>query len=186
MGLDILGVSSDYMHEYTDNDDEIEIGETYGSTYISYSGYSTFRDALIRYCTDGHISSIGSNYFGMPLACCFYDDKTYAVAFNPECFTQEEIMNNQEVSNYVLKLKCLQKDYPKLYNIYDFVCHSDCEGEVPVDTCERLLPILTEFIDTFEECKEKFNYAEWVVDFAKRLSNVLTEIVPVGGKLLYS
>ena len=35
MGLDILGVSSDYMHEYTDNDDEIEIGETYGSAYIS-------------------------------------------------------------------------------------------------------------------------------------------------------
>lgn len=178
MGLSITGVSYDYKINEEEGDFE---GEEFSSTDIGYFGYKFFRDALIEFCTDGRLN-LDSNYGGGPLAWCFYDDETYEILFEPEDFSEERL-KNPKVQEYQRKLNSLKKDYPKLYEVYDFVCHCDAEGIVPAKTCKRLLPILKEF---YQADKKNYGYSGWDYNFTENLISILEEVVQVGGKLYFS
>lgn len=197
MGLTLTAVSADYG--YTEDREEI-IGEEYLSTDIGYGGFKNFRDALLRMVSGGAATDnnclflrkkfipSGDMFFQCHkpqtdyLVYCFYDNKTKVVLTGSEGLDEDDL-KNEKVVNYLKKLEDLKESYPKVFDIYPFIAHTDCEGEMPLDQCEKLLPLVKEF---YSANKGHYGYSGMDYNFTEDFIAILEEVVSHKGKLWFS
>ena len=194
MGLVLKAVSKDYG--YNEEKDDY-IGEGYLSTDIGYGGFKMFRNNLAKWASNNvaddtslfinnKILPSGDVFFSSHndedyLAYCFYDSENYTVLMD---FDQasEESKKNEKFINYIKKLDFLKKEFPKLYTLYPFIFHCDCQGEVPLEQCEQILPLIKEFHETDNR---SYGYSGWEYNFVEDLISVLEEVITHKGKLLF-
>ena len=177
MGLTLKAVSKDYHY-----DEEGEgVGEEYSSTDIGYGGYKFFRDALLKFASNGKMMDIVCRFEGKELTWCFYSSKTYIVVSSKEQLDDED-EGNEKVKEYFKRLEKLKAEYPDVYEIFGFIAHNDCEGEIPLFQCEKLLPVLKRF---YEVDKNNYGYSGWDYNFTEDLINVLEEVIENKGKLWF-
>lgn len=194
MGLTLRGVSKDY--KYDEEKDEY-IGDEYSSTDIGYGGFAAFRNNLTKWASEdkaddkslfinNRISPSGDVFFSRHnsedyLAYCFYDSETYEVLMD---FNQgsEENRKSEKFINYIKKLDFLKQEYPKLHTLYPFIFHCDCEGEIPTEQCEQILPLIKEF---HKVDNRSYGYSAWEYNFVEDFITILEEVVEHKGKLLF-
>ena len=193
MGLSLYYATKDYEYSY---ETDAYKGSCDLSFDIGYVGYKIFRDKLLQFATNGlangdslFIDGIIKNSNKMTmfmteeeqknlLCYCWYsDDKGYKVIMNKEDFNNEEITNEKQ--EYLDKLEKIKKLYPKVYDLYPFVFHSDCEGYILKDQVINVLPIL-------KECKQA-NYLknEYDKDFLDFLIVTIEKVIKTNGKLMF-
>ncbi len=194
MGLTLRGVSKDYR--YDEEKDEY-IGDEYSSTDIGYGGFAAFRNNLTKWASEdkaddkslfinNRISPSGDVFFSRHnnedyLAYCFYDSETYVVLMDFE-EGSEESKKSDKFINYIKKLDFLKQEYPKLYTLYPFIFHCDCEGEMPTEQCEQILPLIKEFHKVDDR---SYGYSAWEYNFVEDFIGILEEVVEHKGKLLF-
>lgn len=168
---------SERLEEYT--------GKSYGSTDIGYFGFKFFRDALMKFATNGTFTDISKDkYFdGSNVIGGFMRDDTLAICMLREDFSENDIKEDFEaVVSYLNKLDDMKQKYPKLYSLFPLIAHCDCEGEIPYEQCRMILPVLKEF---YETDKHNYGYSGWDYNFTEELINVITECIKHKGKLLF-
>jgi hypothetical protein len=178
MGLSLKAVSKDYHY-----DEEVEdyVGEYESlTTDIGYFGYKFFRDDLIKYCTNGKYENIKEVFYVFD---CYQDTETYKIAMIEKDFEEQELQD-EAVQKYLIKLNHLKNVCPKLYNCYPFVMHNDCEGEIPYEQLESVLPILQEYKQ--EHTNKKYGYGGWDYDWLQDLIDIIEEAIEMKGKLMFS
>ena len=178
MGLSLVAVNKSYG--YTKNGDYKKGNIRYSDVDIGYCSYKIFRDDLLKYLTNNRINKLEEldRYFGK----YFYDDKTYRVATKQINNFSKEELQELEVIAYLKKLEKLKIDYPKLYDCFAFIEHCDCEGEMPYQQVEDVLPHLKDFA---EKNKKQYGYLR-ALDFTNDLILVLEDVVKNKGKLYFS
>lgn len=178
MGLTLTAVSKDYHY-----DEEGEgVGEEYSSTDIGYIGYKIFRDALLNFASNGKMKDLNCRFANKELTWCYYEPKTFIVTTSKEQFDDDDKIN-EKIEEYFKRLEKLKEEYPDVYEIFGFIAHNDCEGEIPLFQCEMLLPVLKRF---YEVDKNNYGYSGWEYNFAEDLINILEEVVEKKGKLWFS
>jgi hypothetical protein len=171
MGLSLQAVSIDYHYDEDIHDYVGEEGTI--SSDIGYISYKIFRDDLVSFATNNKIKSIDDYYCGEKLTLCWYDEKTFEVAMEEIGFKDEE---------YILRLEQMKREYPKLYDIFPFVEHCDCEGTMPYTQIEKVLPVLEEFN---KQKNKKYGYSAYNYDFAEDLVEIMKEVISMKGKLYF-
>ena len=189
MGLCISARSSDYKYIYnyneeTQEDEETEIGEDYYcDADIGYIGFKNFRDKLVEFATNGKFTDIANDKYddGEPLCWAFYDDETYQIGIDKNIFTEEDL-KKESIKKYLNKLNHMKENYPKLYQIFPFIAHSDCEGEVPYEQVLSAYPIIKEFYEV-----DKTNYGYWgkEYNFTECLLKTFETVIEKKGKLYF-
>ena len=194
MGLTLSAVSKDYG--YNEEKDDY-IGEKYLSTDVGYGGFKVFRNKLIQWASNNKLNDESTFENGkfikgseMPdffqrnnpnkLYWGFHEEKTYAVAMEDD--GDEDDLKNEKWIKYVEKLKALKEQYPKVYVLYPFLSHCDCEGEMPLKQCEQILPLIKEF---HKVDNRSYGYTGWEYNFVEDFISILEEVVNHKGKLLF-
>ncbi|MBR3208815.1 MAG: hypothetical protein IKF82_00960 [Bacilli bacterium] len=195
MGLTLSAVSKDYGYN---EEKEDYIGEEYLSTDIGYGGFKVFRNNLIKWASNNKLNDESTFENGKfikgsetpdffqrnnqnKLYWGFHEEKTYVVAMEDD--GDEDDLKNKEWIKYVEKLKALKEQYPKVYVLYPFLAHCDCEGEMPLEQCEQILPLIKEFhkIDN-----RSYGYSGWEYNFVEDFISILEEVVNHKGKLRFA
>lgn len=192
MGLTLRAVSKDYR--YDEEKDEY-IGEAYSSTDTGYGLFRTFRNNLIKWVTDGVAddNSLFINNKILPgeesflsrrpadqfLAYCFYDSDDYTVRMSFE-EAGEGSQQDPKFIEYIKKLEFLKENYPKLYTLYPFVFHCDCEGKMPLSQCKQILPLIKEF---HEFDNKSYGYVGWKYNFVEDFIRILEDVINHEGEL---
>ncbi len=192
MGLTLKAVSKDYGY---DEEKDNYIGEEYLSTDIGYGGFKAFRENLAKWSSDNKADDMslfinnkilpsGDVFFSRHnqeeyLGYCFYKGDTYVVLTD---FDQgsEESKKNEKFINYCKKLDFLKKEFPKLYTLYPFIFHVDSVGEMPLEQCEQILPLIKEF-HKFDN--RSYGYSAWKYNFVEDFIKILEEVIKHNGKL---
>ena len=139
MGLSICAVSKGY-HWSKRLDDAV--GKRYADVDIGYIGWKFFRDALLKFASNGVYSDITKDVLrGKEFTWCWWNSDTYAVLM-----TREEFSGEPD-EDYLDKLEYLKKEFPRVYAIYPLISHNDCEGELPLYQCKAVLPVIQEFFE---------------------------------------
>lgn len=177
MGLTLCAVSKGYR--YSKKKDDM-IGKMFNSVDVGYGGFMSFRNALLKFASGGAFSHIvDDDLFGKSFSWCWFKDKTFVVIM-----TKEQLENDDDYDKeYFDKLNWLKNNYPKLYDIYPFLVHCDCEGEMPLEQVEKLLPIVKTF---YTYNKHNYGYSAWEYNFTKEFIKVLSVVVEKKGKLYFS
>lgn len=181
MGLDVYAVSRGYR--YSEEKDDM-VGSQYASTEIGYIGFLRFRNALTSFASDGRFHDImGDRYLGKKLTWCFNDEKTFVVATGGSYFSEEDRKENgAAIDAYLERLDAMGREFPKLLAVFPLIAHSDCAGEIPLDQCKGILPILREFrkVDS-----TNYGYSAWDYNFTDELISVVEEAIAHRGKLYF-
>ena len=182
MGLNIAAVSRGYKYSEKKGD---MVGSEYDSTIIGYIGFKFFRDALVSFASDGDIKdAVEYQYLGKSLCWCFSNNDTNVVANDKKDFSEGDFEKyGEEINEYLRKLDWLDEKYPKLRAIYPFIAHSDCQGEIPLEQCRQILPILREFRAADGR---HYGYSGHDYNFTDRLISVVESAVSHRGKLYFS
>lgn len=194
MGLTLRAVSKDYGY---DEEKDEEIGEEYSSTDTGYGSFRAFRNNLIQWATDGVAddNSLFINNRILPgeesflshrpdeefLAYCFYDSEDLSIRMSLEEVSAES-QQNPKFINYLKKLEFLKENYPKLYTLYPFVYHSDCEGIMPASQCKQILPLIKKF---HELDNRSYGYGAWGYNFVEEFIQVLEDVIAHEGELYF-
>ena len=195
MGLRLSAVSKDYGY---DEEKEDYIGEDYLSTDIGYFGFKTFRDNLIKWASNNKLNgettfengefikgSEEPDFFQRnnqnKLYWGFHENHTLVIAMEDD--GDEEDLKNEKWIKYVEKLKALKEQYPNVYVLYPFLSHCDCEGEMPLEQCEKILPLIKEF---HKADNRSYGYSAWEYNFVEDFIKVLEEVIKHKGKLRFS
>jgi hypothetical protein len=195
MGLTLRAVSKDYGY---DEEKDEDIGEVYSSTDTGYGSFRAFRNNLIKWATNDAAddNSLFINNKILPgeesffsrrpadefLAYCFYDSEDFVIRMELEEGSKES-QQNPKFINYIKKLEFLKEAYPKLYTLYPFVYHCDCEGKMPLNQCKQILPLIKEF---HEFDKRSYGYSGWEYNFVKDFIQILEDVVNHEGELDFS
>lgn len=171
MGLSLKAVSIDYHYDKELDDYIGEKGSI--SSDIGYIGYKFFRDDLVSFTTNNKIKSIDDYYRGKELTWSWYDDKTFEVAMEEIDFEDKE---------YISRLEQMKREYPKLYDIFPFIAHCDCDGTISYKQIENVLPVLEEFN---KQKQKKYGYSAHNYDFAEDLVEIMKEVISMKGKLYF-
>lgn len=180
MGLCIRAVSADYHYDEKIQDN---VGEEYSDVDIGYIGFKLFRDSLVKYASNGRFNDSYKDKYddGTHLCGNFYNDNDLRVCINEEDFTKEDLENGgEDLKIYFNKLNHMKKNYPKLYQVFPLFSHHDTEGEIPLEHCKMILPVIKEF---YEHDKHNYGYSGWDYNFTEELINVLETAINHGGKL---
>jgi hypothetical protein len=194
MGVTLKAVSADYGYAREQDD---YIGEIYLSTDTGHGKFRTFRNNLIKWATDNKADdmSVLVNNEILPsndsplrpthedeeyLDYCYYDEN-FSICMTPDDAALET-RQKEDFVKYMEKLDFLKENYPKLYTIYPFAYHCDCEGEMPFKQCEQVLPLIKEF---HEFDNRSYGYSAWEYNFVEDFIKILEEVVAHKGKLLF-
>jgi len=195
MGLQLRAVSADYGYS---QEQECYVGEEYLSTDTGYGGFKLFRNNLILWASNNKLNDESTFENGefikgseIPdffqrndqnkLYWGFHETKTYVTAMEDD--GDEEDLKNKEWVKYTEKLKALKEQYPKVYILYPFLSHCDCQGEMPLKQCEQILPLIKAF---HEVDNRSYGYSAWKYNFVEDFIKVLEEVVTRKGKLFFS
>lgn len=193
MGLSLYYATKDYKYDY---ETDTYIGNCDLSFNIGYMSYKIFKDKLLEFATNGmvngdslFINDIFKKSDKLPmfmnneeqkslLSYCWYsNDNGYKVVMTAQDFSNEEITS--EKKEYLDKLEKIKQICPKLYNLYPFVFHSDCDGYICKEQLVGVLPIL-------KECKMaeylKEDYGKKFLDF---LIETIEKVIKTDGKLMF-
>ena len=187
MGLTLRAVSKEYHYSKIKED---VVGKEYGlSTDIGYIGFKLFRDALVKFTTNGAYSDINKDkYFdgkyASDLVNSFIDDDSLQVCIDDEDFLSEDLEKYQdEVKQYKHKLFHMKEHYPKLYQVFPLIAHCDCDGEMPLKQCQMILPVIKEF---YKQDTHNYGYSGWNYNFTEEFISILEEVISHRGKLYFS
>lgn len=194
MGLTLRAVSKDYGYDEEQDD---YVGETYSSTDIGYGSFRAFRNNLIKWATNnvaddnslfinnkilpGEESFLSRRPAEQFLAYCFYDSEDFTVRMDLEEGSVES-QQNPKFIDYIKKLEFLKENYPKLYTLYPFVYHCDCEGKMPFSQCKQILPLIKEFHE-FDD--RSYGYGAWRYNFVEDFIQILEDVVAHKGELYF-
>lgn len=96
--------------------------------------------------------------------------------FNEE-ITQE---SEKSVDMYFEKLDALKRKYPKVYTLYPFLSHSDCEGSLSYEHCERVIDLLKEFRNNNDTITNGN-----LIAFMDELIELMEQAIKLKGKLWF-
>lgn len=172
MGLSLKAVNFDYHF-----DEELEeyVGYKGYSTDCGYFGFARFRNDLVKFITNNKLN-FDSNYCGKPLTWCWFDSETYEVRM-------DRSTSDFEDEDYFNKLETMKNQFPKLYDLYPFIAHCDCEGSIPYTQLEKALPILKEFQS---QANETYGYSGRDYDWLEEVIGIIQEVINIKGKLWFS
>lgn len=173
MGLDIHAVNNKFRFN---KDGELRKGSMYydnSRTASGYSYYRIFREHFISWLTQGDMNSFDDVY----KYCSFtrergawYDRDTYEVLTKPSQIQKEDdvelrtvenaIADDIELEAYFDMLGRMKKEYPKLYDAFPMLFHSDCEGYIPYKQLKAVVPHLRRWAET-DGC----GYKEYIKDY---------------------
>lgn len=176
MGLTLSAVSKGYHYSKLKGD---VVGKEYLSTDIGYFGFKFFRDALLKFASDGVYSDIAKDTLkGKEFTWCWYKDDTMAVIMRRDEFEEGDKVDE----DYLNKLEYLKVNYPKVYAIYPLLAHCDCEGEMPLNQCKMILPVIKEF---YKQDNHNYGYSGWDYNFTEEFINILETVIQKKGKLYF-
>lgn len=194
MGLTLRAVSKDYGY---DEEKDEEIGEEYSSTDTGYGSFRAFRNNLIKWATNdvaddnslfidnrilpGEESFLSHRPAEQFLSYCFYDSEDFSVRMSLEEGSTES-QQNPKFIDYIKKLEFLKESYPKLYILYPFVYHCDCDGKMPFSQCKQILPLIKEF-HKFDD--RSYGYGAWGYNFVEDFIQILEDVVDHNGVLQF-
>lgn len=205
MGLDIRVVSSDFHY---DKELEEYVGETLCDldAHIGYIGYKVLRDEIFKFFSNNDLTGdslfvptsnggifknleplevikrslkgIGDSY---DMCYAWIDDDTLTPYMSLDEFNEEITQEKEKsVNMYFEKLDALKRNYPKVYILYPFLSHSDCEGSLSYEHCERVIDLLKEFRDNNDTIKN-----ENLIAFMGVLIELMEQAIKLKGKLWF-
>lgn len=178
MGLTIVAISNDYKY---DEEKDITIGEEYCSTDIGYGGFAQFRNDFTAFISGNDLDSEAYFMDKELLWCYSKSEYPYNVITSREEFCHETL-ERQEAKDYLYRMEGLKEEYPKVFSVYKFLAHNDCEGEIDLETCKNLLPLVEDF---YKYNNKNYGYSAWDYNFTKDFIEILKEVVNHNGKLKF-
>ena len=142
MGLYLMAVNKSYG--YNKDGENKKGNKKYYDCRFGYGGYKFLRDKIIKYLSNGKISTIEELSL-LTNNLCWHDDKTQEVRINLKEFDLEN-QTNEKVLEYLKALKQIKNDLPKIYDCYTWLMHCDCDGEMSYTQLIPVIPHLKEYI----------------------------------------
>ena len=136
MGLYLMAVNKGYG--YNKDGEDKKGNKEYYDCRFGYGGYKFLRDKIIKYLSNGKISTIEELAL-LTNNSVWHDDKTQKVHINLEEFELEN-QTNEKVLEYLKALEQIKNNLPKIYDCYAWLKHCDCDGEMPY---KQLVPVIS-------------------------------------------